>query len=68
MSLTFTELGNQQVLSALPSPFDKSACDLEARRWTHGVFVIGRSAPVKIDEGIEVYLGSGANREVDFVI
>lgn len=67
-SPTFTELANQHVIRNLPSTFDKDACGTEARRWTRGAFVIGHSAPVKIDEGIEVYLRSGANGEVDFVI
>jgi hypothetical protein len=33
-----------------------------------GIFIIGNSAPVKIDEGIEVHLRDGVNGQVDFII
>ena len=35
---------------------------------TRGAFIIGNGAPIKIDEGIEVYLRDGADGQVDFVI
>ena len=50
-------------LSSFPSA---SGC--EGRRWTRGAFIVGCSAPVKINEGIKVHLRAGANEEVDFVI
>jgi hypothetical protein len=68
MSLTSTEPIDQHVLHNLFSTSNKDASGPEARRWTRGAFVIGRAAPVKIDKGIEVYLRSGADGEVDFVI
>ena len=43
-------------------------CGSEVTKWTRGAFFIGRSAPVKIDEGIEVLLRARTNGEVDFVI
>jgi len=67
-SSTLTGFANQHIPCTLPSTSDKGACGLEAGRWARGTFVIGRSAPVKIDKGIEVYLRSGADGEVDFVI
>jgi hypothetical protein len=51
-----------------PSASDKVSSDLGGERWVRGAFIIGCSAPVKIDEGIEVRLRAGANGEVDFVI
>lgn len=33
-----------------------------------GVFIIGNGAPIKIDEGIEVYLRDGVGGQVDFII
>lgn len=38
------------------------------RVWTRGAFLIGNSAPVKIDERVEVRLRDGGNGEVDFII
>lgn len=67
-SSTFTGLANQHGPLTITSTFDKGTSDPEAGSWTRGAFVIGRSAPVKIDKRIEVYLKSGANWEVDFVI
>ena len=68
MSSTFTRLIDQRVLHNILSTPSKDACGPETKTRTRGVFVIGCSAPVRVDEGIEVYLRSGANGEVDFII
>ena len=68
MSSTFTRLVDQRVLRNILSTSSKDACGPETRTRTGGAFVIGRSAPVRVDEGIEVYLRSGANGEVGFII
>ena len=33
-----------------------------------GAFIVGYSAPVEIDQGIQVHLKAGADEEVDFII
>ena len=67
MLSTFAKATSQRVPPTIPLTFDQDFRNSKGR-WTRGALIIGRSAPMRIDEGIEVHLRSSANGEVDILI